>query len=160
MLGENAFGAATPPQGRFVQLVTGEFHSCALRNDGVALCWGLGSTAAPPDADAGASATPDIERPWGQAMAPADQKFQRLAVGLAHSCGILESGDVQCWGAGKTAGACSSVDTCGQAVFQTGPFLEIGLGYTNSCGILASGSIKCWGSNSGNRSTPPSTFQY
>jgi hypothetical protein len=155
--GNDAFGEATPPPGKFVQLVTGEFHSCALGDDGSALCWGLGNATMQVGA---ADASAEDEVPYGEAIAPTDQKFERLAVGVSHSCGILDSGDIECWGAGKTAGDCSSIDTCGQSVSQVGPFVDLALGLSNSCGILASGKLKCWGSNTGGRSTPPASFQY
>jgi hypothetical protein len=79
-----------------------------------------------------------------------------LAVGTYHSCGILTSGDVTCWGAGKTKGDCAaSLDGCGQAVPQQGPFVDLALGLSNTCGLLATGKVRCWGSNTGDRSTPP-----
>jgi len=80
-------------------------------------------------------------------------------LGETTSCGILQSGAVQCWGAGKVLGDCVTPNTCGQALAPTGLFTEIAVGYTNACGILASGKIKCWGSNTGGRSTPPPQFQ-
>lgn len=162
--GNNAFGEATPPVGTFTQLVTSNFHSCALKADGTAACWGLGNATMAPDGGNQFDPFPadgdDADAAWGQAVAPTDQRFTRLAVGFDHSCGILESGDVLCWGAGKTAGNCAaSIDDCGQSVAQTGPFVDIALGLSNSCGILATGKLKCWGSDTAGRSTPPPSFQ-
>jgi alpha-tubulin suppressor-like RCC1 family protein len=148
---QNSEPAVTnPPAGNFVQLVVGINHSCALASDGTATCWGLGGEGQVNDGTNGA---------WGQAIAPAGVKFARLAVGQLTSCGILESGDVQCWGAGKTAGDCDTEDTCGQAVGQTGPFVDLAIGYTHACGLLENGKITCWGSDTGGRSTPPPEFQ-
>ncbi len=159
--GSNVFGESTPPSGQFIQLATGEEHTCALHADGTVACWGMGNSTMPTDGgdEPDAASLPDQDRPWGQATPPSGKKFVRIAVGLVHSCGILESGDITCWGAGQTQGDCSTIDTCGQAIAQTGPFTELALGYSNSCGILSSGKIKCWGSDSGGRSTPPADFR-
>lgn len=157
--GDNSYGQITPPAGKFVQLVVGSYHSCALEDDGTAHCWGLGNASMPTDGVPLVAGVESVE-PWGQAIAPPGTQFKRLAVGALHSCGILKkTGAVQCWGAGKTAGACATIDTCGQAVAHTGPFTDLALGYSNSCGILETGKIECWGSNSGGRSTPPLSFQ-
>ena len=156
--GSDAYGQSTPPAGRFVQVASAAYHSCALRDDGSAQCWGVGGAGMPTDGGAGATGNDGTES-WGQSIAPAGKKFKRLAVGFLHSCGILESGDIECWGAGTSAGDCKTFATCGQAVSQPGPFVDLALGASNSCGMLESGKIKCWGSNSGGRSTPPADFQ-
>ena len=155
--GANVDGIATPPAGKFIQLATGQYHSCGLRDDGAAVCWGLGGPSMP--TDGGVGATGNNPEPWGQSAPPAGKKFKRLAVGFLHSCGILASGDIECWGAGTKAGECKTFATCGQGVRQNGPFVDLALGASNSCGVLESGGIRCWGSNSGGRSTPPADFQ-
>ena len=155
--GANADGKATPPAGKFIQLAIGQYHSCGLRDDGAAVCWGLGGPSMP--TDGGVGATGSNPEPWGQSAPPAGKKFKRLAVGFLHSCGILVSGDIECWGAGAKAGECKTFATCGQGVRQNGPFVDLALGASNSCGVLESGGIRCWGSNSGGRSTPPADFQ-
>jgi Regulator of chromosome condensation (RCC1) repeat len=142
--------ATNPPAGTYVEVQTGAGHSCARTQDGSVSCWGLGDLAAVNDG---------TQNAWGQAIAPQGVQFKSLALGVITSCGILDSGDVQCWGAGKIAGDCSTPNTCGQALPQTGPFTEIAVGYTHACGLLATGKIKCWGSNTGGRGTPPSQFQ-
>jgi len=156
--GNNYFGQATPPAGKFLEVVTGAYHACALGSDNTAQCWGLGDASMPTDGGVGATGDGDTET-WGQAIPPTGKKFKRLATGFLSSCGILESGDIECWGAGTSSSDCKSAATCGQAVAQSGPFVDFALGYTNGCGILTNGKIKCWGSNTGGRSTPPAEFQ-
>ena len=113
----------------------------------------------PTDDGVGATGN-DGTAPWGQSDPPAGKKFKRIAVGVLHSCGILESGDIECWGAGTSAGESKTLATCGQAVPQAGRFIDLALGTSNSCGVLETGKIKCWGSNTGGRSTPPADFRY
>ncbi len=136
----------------------GEYHSCALRPDGRADCWGAGIEA----------------NDHGQAQDQAGP-FIQLGTGALHSCGLRPNGSVDCWGsnihgqAEDQAGpfiqiavdgdyACGlrpdgSVDcwgrsNYGQAVDQAGPYVQISAGWTHTCGLAAGGSIFCWGDNS------------
>jgi hypothetical protein len=95
--GDDSFAQTSAPTGTFVQLATGKHHSCALSTDGNAVCWGLGGPSTPTDGGTTGDTTSDgTESPWGQSIAPTNQKFAKLAVGLIHSCGISTSGDVTC----------------------------------------------------------------
>ena len=64
-------------------------HACALRSDGSASCWGADNA--------------------GQATAPAERRWQKLATGAMHTCGISRvDGSIQCWGrdeSGEVSGA-------------------------------------------------------
>lgn len=65
------------PSGPFDLLVAGYEHTCALRPDGSATCWGR-----------------DTE---GETVAP-DGRFTHLALGEKRSCGLQPDGAVTCWG--------------------------------------------------------------
>lgn len=81
--------------------------------------------------------------------------FVRIAAGENHSCGILSTGRVACWGEGTTSVGClerrilgdqieHSLE-CGQAAPPEGTFEQIALGFLSSCAIDGSGHVQCWG---------------
>lgn len=88
-------------------------------------------------------------------VAPAHQlKVNQIATGGHHTCALLESGDMKCWGynlsgqlgIGNTnnqfnPSLLSSIDI-GEKVIQ------ITAGSNTTCALLASKNVKCWGSNS------------
>src|SRR6185503_15623744 len=80
---------------------TGEFHSCALLQDGTVKCWGhngFGQLGADPD-----GATPETEDsataiPVVGLPDPADHEVVALTTGSAHTCALLDDNTVFCWG--------------------------------------------------------------
>ena len=56
------------------------WHSCGLRTDGTAICWG----------DNGS----------GQADAP-EGDFRQISADLSHSCGLRTDGVIVCWGSNE-----------------------------------------------------------
>jgi alpha-tubulin suppressor-like RCC1 family protein len=147
--GDDSVGQATPPTGQFTSVAAKERHNCALRIDDAVVCWGVG------DADDVTDGSDEEGARWGQSIAP-DGAFVAVDVGSSHSCGIRESGLVECWGAGATIGDCAEdIDQCGMSAAPPDSFQEISLGMSHSCGVRTDGVIQCWGSNTGNRATPP-----
>ena len=66
------------PQGTFTAVSAGYDHSCGLRTNGTAQCWGP-------------------ENGFGQTDAPSGT-FTVIATGRLHSCGLRTDGTAQCWG--------------------------------------------------------------
>ena len=109
---------SSPPfgetHGPFLQVTTGLEHTCALRIDGQAICWGQGSASCP----------------------PFDLKFTKITSGLWHSCGIINgTGDIKCWGrdyANQVSGA---------PILNSGTkFQEISAGEEHTCASIAGSS--------------------
>ena len=98
--------------GPFLQVTTGSVHTCALRIDGVVLCWGQGPVACPP---------------------PTELKFTRIASGLWHACGVVNgTGDVYCWGrdyANQVSGA--------PTLNSGASFKEISAGEEHTCASVS-----------------------
>ena len=66
------------PEGRaFSKVSTFDNHTCGLRENGEAMCWG--------------------NNEQGRAAPPAGQ-FVDVSAGYDHTCGVRPTGEVECWG--------------------------------------------------------------
>ena len=139
-----------PEASGFTAITAGENHSCGIRADNTAQCWGKnnsGKADAPPGqftaitaggahscgirADNTAQCWGDNES--GRADAPPGQ-FTAITAGGAHSCGIRADNTAQCWG----------YNDYGQADAPPGQFTAITAGKRHSCGIRADNTAQCW----------------
>ena len=128
------------PPNKWMAISSGAFHTCALRLDGSAVCWG---------AQRGAGGGSNRTVGFGQAEPPADERFAAISSGRYHTCGLRADGSPVCWGIerGERAGS------IGQAGFgQTSPpagetFTAISSGGFHTCGLRADGTAVCWGNN-------------
>jgi alpha-tubulin suppressor-like RCC1 family protein len=143
-----------------LQISLGANHSCALSGKGVVHCWGnndagqlgVGDTAARgDDADEMGVALPAVAL-----VGMADQ----VAAGGAHSCALMDTGKVKCWGA-NFSGQLGRGDTRqrGDGPLEMGPWLayvnlgtgrtavQITAGLAHTCALLDDASVKCWGNN-------------
>ncbi len=75
-------------------IACGQEHTCAILEEGKVRCWGdrgqLGNSTSVLYGDDEAPS----ESPFAQLSGPAKQ----ISAGSRHTCALLESGDVQCWG--------------------------------------------------------------
>jgi alpha-tubulin suppressor-like RCC1 family protein len=124
-------------------------HSCGVKIDGTAWCWGYGSYGQLGDGTTGSSPIPVQEA----MMIP---KWRTITAGAFHSCGILTNGTAWCWGA-NYLGQLGSGSTVNSAVptpvSNPGPWTAISAGgvtvdLSHTCAIAASGRAWCWGSGS------------
>ena len=67
----------TPPEGTFVSVSAGRYHTCGIRDTGAVACWGADG--------------------HGQSTPPAGT-FVSVSAGEGHTCGIRDTGAVACWG--------------------------------------------------------------
>ena len=118
-----------PPTGEFTDAQAGRNHACGLRPSGKIECWGRW-----PQHDLGgvylrAGVYPDNIR-------NTPETYTALSVGGTHTCGLLTTGDIECW---DDDGIHTALD------FQeTGPYTALSAGYTHQCGLHATGDIHCW----------------
>lgn len=75
----------------WVRVAVGGSHSCALKGDGRALCWGRGA-----EGQLGRG-TPDAEPAPNPVQT--ELHFQALALGPFHTCGLSTDDQLYCWGA-------------------------------------------------------------
>ena len=108
------------------------------------------------------------------AASPVVPGFSAVSAGGSHTCGLRETGVVECWGhngdgrADAPAGSFSAVSaggshTCGlretgavecwgwngdgQADAPAGRFSAVSAGGSHSCGLRETGAVECWGWN-------------
>ena len=98
----------------------GDDHSCGIRADGTATCWGRNED--------------------GQADAPTGH-FTAIAAGRWHSCAVRTNRSIACWGANQ------NLNNSGQTKPPTGHYTVIAAGDSHSCAINTDSVIACWGHN-------------
>lgn len=111
----------------FLEIHTGDKHSCGLTVKGEIYCWGL------------ANNTP---------TKASDDRFLHLATGLDHSCAIRSNGDLFCWGSGTQGqlGNDAGADAAQPTPTASGlKFRAIAANGSRTCGITDSGASYCWG---------------
>ncbi len=129
-------------------------HSCGLRADGAAACWGRAGgrgfyPAFPPpggvftDVEAGrfhaCGLREDKTIECWERGAEIDKRstgggYTQLSVGGTHTCGLRAEGDIECW----------TYEPRPPSITQTGPFTAVSAGYDHQCGIRDTGEIECW----------------
>ena len=144
------------PQGvnadtRFLSLSAGWNHTCGIKEDDRAACWGA-------DDD---RQTDPTSSPQG---VDADTRFLALSAGGGpsddpgnaaggHSCGIKADGRVACWGS-SAEGQTDPASAAG--VDADTRFLAVSSGALHSCGIKTDGAAACWGNDGDGQASPPS----
>ena len=133
-------------------ITTGSDHTCALLDTGDVTCWGYGG-----DGRLGYGDTDDIgddETPGARTVDLAGRSAVAVSGGDKHTCALLDTGDVTCWGYGgagrlgygdtitigdsETPGA-RTVDLTGRTA------TAITAGTTHTCALLDTGDVTCWG---------------
>lgn len=123
-------GACDVPQGTFTRVDTGAMHSCGVRADGTAVCWGCG----------GYGEGKALPTDRGQCSAPGGW-FVDVSAGQDHTCGLRDDGSIACWGCGEPGGRYDH----GQCDAPAGHFVAMQAAYQHSCALRADGSLSCWG---------------
>jgi alpha-tubulin suppressor-like RCC1 family protein len=129
-----------------VSLAVGDQHACAVMSDGGVRCWG--SQDAAELGNGVFSGVPSFNVAVIGLHGPALQ----LALGVADSCALLTSGEVQCWG--RNADGQLGIGTIGGFAFL--PTTVVGLsagvialasGERNACAVTVQGDVLCWGAS-------------
>ncbi len=144
------------------QVTAGAAHTCALLVTGQVKCWGnngLGQLGLGDTFDRG-----DMDGEMGDALPRVSlgtgSTATALAAGYWHTCALLTTGEVKCWG-DNGYGQLGLGDTAarGDAPGEMGDFLppiSLGTGRTattiaagryHTCALLDTGQVKCWGYN-------------
>jgi len=135
-----------------VAITAGNFHTCALLDDGSVSCWGSNEQGQLGDETDSNANTPTV------GVLPLGQRAVAISAGSDHTCALLYDGSVSCWGQqvygrlGNGAGLLGDWASV-KIPTQTSPFdtgrtaVAISAGRASTCAILDDGSVSCWGSN-------------
>jgi alpha-tubulin suppressor-like RCC1 family protein len=126
------------------EIGSGRSHTCAVVAGGAVRCWGADWSGQLGDGTSGtASLVPGTVSGLSSVV--------RVAGGADHTCAVLSSGGVRCWGSNATAqfGTGLGASSATPVVAATGVSTAVRLasGYSHNCVTLSAGTVSCWGSN-------------
>jgi alpha-tubulin suppressor-like RCC1 family protein len=138
--------------GTAVAVTTGTSHTCALLSSGHVRCWGSGT-----EGQLGYGNTVTIgddETPATAGNVPLGELASAITAGSHHTCALLVSGDVRCWGNGTSGrlgyGSTEPIgddETPASAgnVYLGAKAVAVTAGNNHTCALLESGDVRCWG---------------
>jgi len=136
--------------GVWTKITPGETHTCGIKLDGTAWCWGAASFGKLGNGQtSGNFATPQLVQDYGPWI-DIETRFGRA------TCGIKMDGTAWCWGDdanlelgnGTTLTANQSIPSM---VVDPGPWATITTGTGFACGMKVDGSAWCWGDDTSGR---------
>jgi ELWxxDGT repeat protein len=143
-----------PLEAQNLSLVTGEWNTCALDNNGNVFCWGRngnGQIGNGQTGTAGCGSSGHKCKDTPTATNDLGSDVISLAFGHQHGCGLLDTGVVKCWGRnnngqlGTSGGDKNTPQTVNLGSGRTAT--SIYAGGHSTCAILDDASVKCWGLN-------------
>jgi cysteine-rich repeat protein len=139
------------------QVAVGRYHSCARKADGGVRCWGYNM-----GGWLGYGHKLNIGDQPGEMPPPfvnVGDPVAALTAGNQHTCALMESGRVRCWGQNFVGQlGIGSVNTYGDdpgemppADIDLGPGLaiQIDAGDNHTCALMNTGAVRCWGTGGG-----------
>lgn len=144
-----------------VEITAGDYHACALLNDGRVKCWGYGyygQLGYGSKGDGSNKVTPVFVR--NSDNTDDLTGVVSIAAGQQFTCAVLSDKTAKCWGQtqsgrlgnGESGGAEANwkslpVDVKTNASTLLADVDEIATGGGTACALLADATVKCWGSN-------------
>lgn len=135
-----------------IALTAGGGHTCALLDGGALRCWGSNDYG-----ELGYGHTDrigDDELPSTAGNVPLGGIAVAVAAGLNHTCALLDTGAVRCWGRNRDGRlGYGNTTNIGDDEFPSmigdvplgGTAVSISTGYYHTCALLDTGAVKCWG---------------
>jgi subtilisin-like proprotein convertase family protein len=148
----HGFDSSTPvavslPSGRTASSVSaGDWHTCAVLDDGSAYCWGRNSVGQLGDGTTTTSSTPVA------VSLPSGRTATSVSAGGYHTCAVLDDGSAYCWGDNSDGqlGDGTTTDSSTPVAVSLPSGLtatSVDLGEYHTCAVLDDASAYCWGWN-------------
>ncbi len=134
-------------RGHHARLAAGEYHTCALLDDGTVVCWGLNNYGQLRDGTTTGRLSPVPVKSLTGVIS--------IAAGSFHTCALLSNGSVSCWGlndSGQLGNGTISSSSAPVQVLLTN-VVALAAGAANTCAVRVDGSVWCWGAAPANQST-------
>lgn len=139
----NAFNTATPVQAKGMTNVTaiglGDFHTCAVQG-GQVYCWGSSDYG---ELGIGGALKNKVTTPT---LVSGITNAVAVVAGYSHTCALLATGTVKCWGKKTTLGSVVANDANTPIdVPSLSGIAAIAGARSRTCVITTTGAVKCWG---------------
>lgn len=147
--------------GTVVQMAAGGSHTCALMEGGTVRCWGRASEGQLGYGTKLFNGDELLGNEPGETPAEIDDvdvggTVVQIAAGGQHTCALLDTGNVRCWGdAARGALGYSNLERIGDTetpasagdVNLGAKAVKISAGGFHTCAVLETGAVRCWGYN-------------
>ena len=128
-----------------VAIGTGDESTCALLGDGAMKCWGGNSWGQVGDGTL-------VPRNLPVDVVGLSGPVRSLFMGAGYTCGLIVSGELQCWGYNFRGEVSNGVTTTGvqprPVTLALPPVSAVAMGFQFLCAVLKTGQVTCWGVNS------------
>ena len=131
-----------------VSITAGAYHTCALLNTGAVNCWGYNS-----DGQLGNGTTNNSSAPVAVSAFTDGATAVSITAGSFHTCALLNTGAVNCWGCNSDGQLGNGTTTYSSAPVAVNAFTDgatavsITAGTYHTCAVLNTGAVNCWGYN-------------
>ncbi|PXY71802.1 MAG: hypothetical protein CXX80_11975 [Methanobacteriota archaeon] len=129
-----------------VAISSGEYHTCAILDNGAVSCWGRGGFGQLGNGGNTSKNNTTLTSSLGPGRTAV-----AISSGGYHTCALLDNGSVSCWGQGGsgqlgnggTSDKTTPTLTSSLGVGRTA--VAISSGGSHTCALLDSGELSCWG---------------
>jgi alpha-tubulin suppressor-like RCC1 family protein len=139
-----------PGNQRATDISLGNYHTCAITDNGSVYCWGDNG-----NGKLGDNSQTNSHLPIYVEL-PQNRKAIGISLAVSHSCAILDNNSVYCWGRNNYGqlgiGEAGDAWTPEFVELPSGSIaVQISTGEHHSCAVLKNGSAYCWGYNNYNQ---------
>lgn len=129
-------------------LSDGKFHACYIDRAGGVKCRGYNASG---QLGRGAAAASLDILPLGPVLG-LDSGVAEVAAGGSHTCALMNTGTVKCWGYGQFGQMGNGLSNAVQdepvdVVELAGNVVDIAAGEYHTCALISNGKVQCWGLN-------------